>query len=181
MMSTLLRYQPTQTLERRYSSSSSNNSSPTNEHYHINTNTTAASTSTQHTTSSSSYMDMNPHYQYLQSLYNDKDRELQHIQQIISTQFHECNNIYMKHNAINEIFYREQKSYILQWEQDAIKELEKLKEKLETYISHYTIHIEKNQMNSSSSSSNSNGIGTNNEINKFIVDTSSSSSSSDDD
>jgi len=159
-MTTLLRYQPKQTLERRYYSSTS--SSPTNEHY----------SSIKHNTASAS--DRNPHYQHLQALYNDKQRELQHVQHIIST---DLNTIRTSetYNAIAEVFYNTQRNTLLQWEIEATNELHTLKEKLETYASHYMLH-QHHKNGQYMNGSNSNGIN-----HSALSDTSSSSSSSDDD
>jgi len=140
-MTTLLRYQPKQTLDRRYSSSSST-TSPTNEHYkhHDNTSNTV------------NHIDMNPHYQYLQSLYNDKHRELLHVQDIIHTQLTTINTSY---NAITEVFYTKQRNTLLQWESDATEELQQLKEKLDSYITHSMIYNKHSNINQSSLSDTS--------------------------
>jgi len=124
-MNTLLRYQPQQTIERRYSSSSS--SSPTHEYPHCGSKLTQSNTP------------VNPHYQYLQSLYHDKERELQHVQQILAT---ELDTVRQQDtlNAIKEVFYNSQRQMLLQWEIDATNELHALKEKLDSYTASH-MHV----------------------------------------
>src|SRR4051812_28938478 len=115
-MTTLLRYQPKQTLERRYSSSTSSNhaTSPSNE-----TNMYVDSTHNQYQKPHSvSYLsenhgrESNPHYQYIESLYHDKQRELLYVQHILYTQWNTINTSY---NAISEVFYKKQRDTLLQW------------------------------------------------------------------
>jgi len=162
-MTTLLRYQPKQTLERRYSSSSSSNSSPTHEQYK-HTHTVNTQPSTEMT---------NPHYQYIQSLYNDKQRELQSVQHIIHTQLTtllQQDKTHPSYNAVAEVFYTKQRQTLLHWEMDATNELHALKEKLDSYRAHSMLH----NPATSKSPLTMNGV-------NGLSDTSSSSSSSDDD
>jgi len=178
-MTTLLRYQPKQTFERRYSSSSSNNTSPTNdiiEQHNNKYDNTHTHTHTSHT--SSSIEDMNPHYQYLQSLYNDKQRELQSVQHIITTELttlQQQQHTTSSYNAITEVFYNTQRDTLLQWEIDATNELQNLQDKLDAYRSHSILHTSSGdkQLNGFNSSTKS--------VVNQLSDTSSSSSSSDDD